>query len=202
VNDRCEQIDNGRQTEPTRGKVYVEPRPCRRSDQHVTVRLPSVPHDVPLGARDKILLASGLPHQAAPTLDTSDCSVRLTVTPGQGRLAAADVDGGVVGVRQDRTSRRAVTTELTLRRPLCAESARTLRGGHSRVHVGTTLRPGHWRVRGNYSTATAEGTDWTTDETCRSTTTTVLHGRVRVYDRIKRRWFTARPGRPHVARAR
>src|SRR5215207_3064132 len=81
--------------------------------------------DVPL--RYSILLRSGYRRRPAPTLDASDCPVRIRATPGRGREAAADVSGGAVTVEQ--TSGRRVTTELRVKPPTVSD-ARGSRPAH------------------------------------------------------------------------
>jgi hypothetical protein len=152
---------------------------------------------VPL--RYSILLASGYRRRPAPTLDAANCPVRVTATPGQGRIASADVSGAAVTVRQ--TPGRTVTTTLTVKPPACAAGGRmAVVAREPRLGVNTDRRRGRWKVKGRFSIAAAFGTEWTTLEGCSRTVTVVRRGRVQVYDRAKRRTVTVRAGHRYVAR--
>jgi Ca2+-binding RTX toxin-like protein len=197
--NRCERVDNGVQTTPRPGWVYVHPDRCGSSAQGVELSLPAMHRLVPL--RYSILLASGFRGRRAPTLDAADCPVRVRAAVGQGRRASADLSGGAVTVRQ--TSGRAVTTLLTVKPPDCAAGGRTAAVAREpHVRVRTDRRRGRWKVKGKRSTAAAVGTDWTTVEGCSRTVTVVRRGHVQVYDRVKRRTVNVGPGERYVAQGR
>jgi len=160
--------------------------------------LPAMHRLVPL--RYSILLASGFRQRAAPTLDTSDCPLRVRATRGQGAMASADVSGAAVTVGQ--SSGRRVSTTLTVKRPSCAARGRSpgVVAREPRLRVATDRRRGRWRVKGKHSIAAAVGTDWVTFEGCSRTVTVVRRGRVQVFDRVKRRTVTVRAGHRYVAR--
>ena len=192
----CEQVDDTSKTTPSPGRVYIHPNRCGGSGEDAELRLPAMHRLVPL--RYSILLRSGYRRRPPPTLDTTDCAVRLTATPGPGRDASADVSGGAVTV--DQTAGRNVTTVLRIKPPACATAARsTARPARDRVRVATRRRPGRWNVQGKFSIGASVGTDWTTIEACFSTTTIVRRGRVKVFDRVKRRTVTVRAGDRYVA---
>jgi hypothetical protein len=69
-----------------------------------------------------------------------------------------------------------------------------------RVRLRSKKERGRWKILGKFSTGAAEGTDWTTVESCSRTTTIVRSGRVRVYDRARRRSILVRAGGSYVAR--
>jgi Ca2+-binding RTX toxin-like protein len=192
--NRCERVDDGTDTKPRRGWVYVHPQRCATPAQ---LGLPAMHRMVPL--RYSILLASGYRQRAAPTLDTSDCPIRVRATPGHGRTASAEVSGAAVTVGQ--SSGRRVTTTLTVRRPRCAGRRRSPSAlpPEARLGVATDRRRGRWRVKGKHSIAAAIGTDWVTLEGCSRTVTVVRRGRVRVFDRAKRRTVTVTAGHRYVA---
>jgi Ca2+-binding RTX toxin-like protein len=193
--NRCERVDDGTDTKPRRGWVYVHPQRCATAAQ---LGLPAMHRLVPL--RYSVLLASGSRQRTAPTLDASECSIRVRATPGQGRTASADVSGTAVTVGQ--SSGRRVTTTLTVRRPRCAGRRRSPNAlpPEARLRVATDRRRGRWRVKGKHSIAAAVGTDWVTLEGCSRTVTVVRRGRVQVFDRVKRRTVTVRAGHRYVAR--
>jgi Ca2+-binding RTX toxin-like protein len=198
--NRCEQVDDGTQRVPTPGRVYVEPQRCTGSAEDVQLGLPTMHRLVPL--RYSVMLPSGYRRRPAPTLDTADCPIHLTATPGQGRSATATISGGAVTV--DQTSGRGVVTMLTVRSPKCAASAETASAAAraQRLRLSTRGRRGRWRVLGRYSIGASVGTDWTTLEHCTSTTTVVRRGRVQVFDRVRHRTVTVGAGHRYVSRAR
>jgi Ca2+-binding RTX toxin-like protein len=195
--DRCERVDDGNQTKPRPGWVYVHPQRCATSAESVELGLPAMHRLVPL--RYAILLPSGFGQRKAPTLDAADCPVRVKATRGQGRSASADVSGAAVTV--DQSSGRRVTTTLTVKPPACAAGGRTaVVAREPRLRVNTDRRRGRWKVKGRFSIAAAFGTEWTTLEGCSRTVTVVRRGRVQVYDRGKRRTVTVRAGHRYVAK--
>jgi len=193
---RCERVDDGSQTKPRPGWVYVRPQRC--GAEAVELGLVAMHRLVPL--RYSILLPSGYRRRPAPTLDASDCPVRVTATPGRRRSASADVSGAAVTV--DQSSGRRVATTLTVKPPRCVNGARSaaLAAGERRVRFKTRRRPGRWRMAGNFSIGASLGTDWTTVEGCLSTITIVRRGRVKVFDRVKRRTVIVPAGQRYVAR--
>ena len=115
-------------------------------------------------------------------------------------VASADVSGGAATV--DQTSGRTVTTELTVKRPACSAQARfqVAQIRDRRVRINSRRRRGRWKVRGEFSIGASFGTDWTTIDGCSETTTIVRRGRVKVFDRAKRRTVVVRAGHRYVAR--
>ena len=196
--NRCEQVDDGSDRRPRAGRVVVRPTGCGDADQGAQLGLPAMRRLVPL--RDSILLPTGFRGRRSPRLAATDCAVRVTATPGGGRPVAADVSGAAVTVRQ--SAGRRVTTTLRVARPRCGSGAArgSAQRGDRRVRVRTQRRPGRWAVQGRHSIAAAIGTDWTTLEGCSRTVTIVRRGRVRVFDRARRRTVVVRAGQRYVAR--
>jgi hypothetical protein len=60
---------------------------------------------------------------------------------------------------------------------------------------------GRFRTRGRHSVATVRGTEWTTTDTCRGTTTSVREGAVLVRDLHRGRSVLVRAGGFYLARA-
>ena len=200
---RCEQVDRPNRNDPRPGWVYVQPDRCPASAEGVGLALPAMHREVPL--HYSILLASGFRGRRAPMVDVADCPVRVTASRGGGPDTSAELSGAAATIRQT-SGRRRVTTMLTVERPPCAGSARsagkaadTARAPR-RFRARTHRRPGRWKVRGRYSIGASFGTTWTTVEDCSRTTTIVHQGRVRVYDRVKRRSVTVSAGHRYVAR--
>jgi Ca2+-binding RTX toxin-like protein len=194
--NRCERVDDGSDRRPRAGWVVVRPARCEGAE----LGLPAMRRLVPL--RDSILLATGFRGRGSPRLAATDCAVRVTATPGRGRAVAADVTGAPVTVRQ--SGARRVTTTLRVARPRCGSGAARLsaQARGRRVRLRTQRRAGRWRVQGRHSIAASFGTDWTTLEGCSRTVTIVRRGRVRVFDRAKRRTVVVRAGQRYVARRR
>ena len=196
--DRCEQVDDGRQA-PRRGRVSVRPRRCSSGGGEAQLTLPAMTRSVPL--RYVLGLLTGLGSRRAPSLEPFACAVQLDAVPAIGaRVASAELTGAAVTVRQTSGSR--ITTALTVRRPACSTGAVARAAGNTsrRVRLRSKKGRGNWKVRGKFSTGAAEGTDWTTVESCSRTTTIVRSGRVRVYDRERRRSVLVRAGGSYVAR--
>jgi Ca2+-binding RTX toxin-like protein len=196
---RCERVDDGTRTKPRPGDVYLDRMRCSAGNA-LGLNLPAMRRWVPL--RYSILLPVGFRGRGSPQLAASNCTVRVTATPGRGRSVAADVSGATVSVRQ--SSGRRVTTTLSVARPRCGSGAgrRAVQARDRRVRLKTQRRAGSWRVRGRYSIGASVGTDWTTLEGCARTVTIVRRGRVRVFDRAKRRTVVVRAGQRYVARRR
>jgi Ca2+-binding RTX toxin-like protein len=193
--NRCERVDDGSATRPSRGWVYIHPR--RHCAGDARLRLPAQHRLVPL--RYSILLRSGLRGRPSPSVDAAACTVRLRAPLGRGAIASADVSGGAATV--DQLPGRMVTTQLTVKRPACGRaslSAAPIR--EPRVRVSTRRPHGRFRVRGSFSLGASFGTDWTTIDACGETTTIVRRGRVKVFDRVKRRTVMVGAGHRYVAR--
>jgi hypothetical protein len=196
--DRCEQVDDGRQA-PRRGRVSVQPRRCSSGGGEAQLTLPAMSRSVPL--RYVLGLLTGTGSRPAPSLEPFACAVQLDAIPAGGaRVASAELTGAAVTVRQ--TSGPRITTALTVRRPACSTGAAASAAGSKarRVRLRSKKGRGRWKVQGRFSTGAAEGTDWTTVESCSRTTTIVRTGRVRVYDRERRRSVLVRAGGSYVAR--
>jgi hypothetical protein len=198
--DRCEQVDDGRLA-PRRGRVSVRPMRCSAGDGGAQLTLPAMSRPVPL--RYVLGLTTGTGGRPAPTLAPASCAVQVDAVPAGGAKAvSAELTGDAVTVRQ--TSTRQITTALTVRRPACAEGAAASAAGSKarRVRLRSKRGRGHWQVRGRFSTGAAEGTEWTTVESCTRTTTIVRSGRVRVFDRARHRSVLVRGGGSYTAMRR
>jgi CSLREA domain-containing protein len=61
---------------------------------------------------------------------------------------------------------------------------------------------GRFRTKGKRSAATVVGTKWLVQDTCTTTLTKVVRGKVRVRDFVKKKTVTVKAGKKYVARAR
>ena len=100
-----------------------------------------------------------------------------------------------------QAGRLTVNSVVTVR-PACSAEARfsVAQKRDRRVRINTRRRRGRWKVRGEFSIGASFGTDWTTIDGCSETTTIVREGRVKVFDRAKRRTVVVRAGHRYVAR--
>ena len=209
-NDRCERIDAGTQRKPRPGQVHVDPGRCDeptepRGDldaptRDVELGLPAMRRLVPL--RYSIILPSGYRGRPAPTLGAGPCAVRLTAPSGQRRSWSVVISGPAVAVGQ--TAGRRLFTTLRIKGPSCGMGAR--RAATAAPARGLRVRSGRGRggprVKGNYTNGAPYGTDWTTFDNCKETTTKVRHGQVRVVDRATREEVIVVPERRRGHRRR
>jgi hypothetical protein len=163
----------------------------------VLVKLPGQGF-APLGAAQQIPVGA--------LLDTTGGTVRLTSAVNtRGKVQSGDFAGGVFRVGQSRSG--GGLTDLSLSggsfvgcatgagtRALAARSSRVVRRLRGRAK-------GRFRTRGRYSAATVRGTNWTVEDRCDGTLTTVRTGVVAVNDFRKHRNVTVRAGHTYLARA-
>jgi hypothetical protein len=110
-----------------------------------------------------------------------------------GRLTGCPVGGGARAI----TGRRARTAAA---KPLASTSARRRRKRRKRLWVSD--RGGRWRTATGSVSAGSIGTRWLTTLYCDATSVTVRQGRVRVFDKVRRRTRVLRVGQTYLARNR
>jgi hypothetical protein len=150
-------------------------------------------------------------------IDTRRGTVRLTsARNAAGATRSAEFSLGVFRVLQSRGRRP--STDAVIEPPRCARTnaatrlrlktitaaaakARVIRDRRSAA-LGARRRKEEWRVKGKYSRAGSVATEWGTIERCDRTTTVVRKGRVRVFDRVRRRTVSVGPGQRYKAPAR
>jgi hypothetical protein len=150
-------------------------------------------------------------------IDTRRGTVRLTsARNAAGATRSAEFSLGVFRVLQ--SSGRRPSTDAVIEPPKCARTnsatrlrlktitaaaakARVIRD-RSSAALGARRRKEEWRVKGKYSRAGSVATEWGTIERCDRTTTVVRKGRVRVFDRVRRRTVSVGPGQRYKAPAR
>jgi hypothetical protein len=159
-------------------------------------------------------------------IDTRRGTIRLTsARDAAGETQTAAFSLGVFRVRQSRKGRP--STDVVIKRPRCARmNAALARTRATRLRLKTVTAPAaaaakapvirdrpsaargarkrkaRWKVKGKYSIAASYGTKWTTIERCKRTTTVVREGRVRVFDRVRRRTIFVRAPHRYASRAR
>jgi hypothetical protein len=127
-------------------------------------------------------------------------------------IAAANDSGGTANAefwagifRLGQTKGKAPTTVLTL-----VEKLSCPRSGKASVAAKKKKKKrrlwgdgsGKFQTKGKHSAATVVGTRWLVEDTCKSTLTRVVRGRVSVRDFVKKKTVIVRAGKKYVARAR
>ena len=183
---------------PTPGPVFRKSVVVRPTSGTVRVRLPGTRRYVDLAAIDEIPLGA--------SIDVRQGRVRLYAAgSASGPLQAASFYAGVFRVVQ-----RGSVIELQLRgpKPVCgaltakASAAKDKKKRKARKRRLWGAGRGNFRTRGQFSAATVRGTTWLVEDSCRSTTTRVKRGVVKVRDFKRHRTITLRAGGRYVARRR
>jgi CSLREA domain-containing protein len=121
---------------------------------------------------------------------------------GSGGTATAEFWAGIFKLGQTRG--KAPTTTLTL-----VEKLRCPRSGKASMAAKRKKKrrlwgdgSGKFRTKGKHSAATVVGTRWLVEDTCKSTLTRVVRGRVSVRDFVKKKTVIVRAGKKYVAKAK
>jgi hypothetical protein len=196
----CETVDR-----PSTRRVALGRYAIVRAGESYGLRLPQGHRFYPLKEELKIPIGS--------TIDPEAGVVRLsTARNRRGGRQVASVSAGRFTVRQQRGRRTVTTLRLAGRLPHCPRSstrrgkAKAAAGPSRKLHVNVKHRRGrkktrrvNYRVGGRYSIAGSYGTEWTTEDRCDGTLTTVLRGTVRVRDFGRGKTVTVRRGHRYLA---
>ena len=185
---------------PTPTPTYRKSVVARPTKGAVKVRLPGTKRYVDLDSLDSLPLGS--------SIDVRKGRVRIyAVTSRSGRKQAASFYGGVFRIVQ-----RGSLIELQLRgpKPRCGSARASASAAETKKKKKKKARKrrlwgsgrGKFRTRGRYSAATIRGTKWLVEDSCRSTTTRVKRGVVKVRDFKAKRTIVVRSGGRYVARKR
>jgi hypothetical protein len=158
---------------PVSGRVFV-----RLVGAHVFLRL-KAPLDLPVGS----------------VIDTRHGSMSVTEAGVTGRVDVATVDGGRAIVTQQAAS--AAPTTFRLSQTLaCGKTAAAAAAKHAarRRHIRVTESDGNWDTCAQYVATAAEGTNWTTTDTCDGSTVTVRSGLVTATNLITQKTVTLTAG--------
>ena len=125
-------------------------------------------------------------------------------------VAAADDSGGTAtaefwaGIfKLGQTKGKAPTTILTLVEKLsCPKAGKAIAAAKKKKRRLWGDGSGKFRTKGKHSAATVVGTKWLVEDSCKSTLTRVVRGRVSVRDFAKKKTVIVRAGKKYVARAR
>jgi hypothetical protein len=157
----------------------------------VRVKLPGTDRFVDLTAPQQLPVGT--------SVDTRSGRVTLLAA---GKGGEADFFDGIFKIAQTKGSRPLTTLKLTQRlrcpKPHRARASAAAKKKKSRRLWGDGK--GRFRTVGRYSAATVRGTRWLVTDHCRSTTTRVAKGSVRVRDNVKHRTVIVRKGKSYTAR--
>jgi hypothetical protein len=131
-----------------------------------------------------------------------------------GRTQTARLSAGIFAIRQRRLtagSRTRIPTDLVLKGPpgsahacVHTQDSGPIKGvpRHPIRSLTARVTKGVFRVIGGAGITTGTGATWATQDLCAGTRTLVGKGRVRVFDRVRKRTITVRAGRSLLVRAR
>jgi hypothetical protein len=120
----------------------------------------------------------------------------------KGGTATADFYGGIFKLGQTNGA-TPITTLKLVEKLSCKKSGKA--GAAAKKKKKRRLwgdGTGKFRTEGSYSSATVRGTKWLVQDTCTSTLTRVVRGRVAVRDFVKKKTVLVRAGKKYVARAK
>jgi hypothetical protein len=136
------------------------------------------------------------------TVDTTKGRITL-VTAGKGSSTSqGDFYDGIFKIGQAKKSK---LTTLTLTQKLsCAGASKAASAARKKKRRRRLWGDGRgsFRTKGRHSAATVVGTKWLVQDTCTTTLTKVLRGKVKVRDFVKRKTIMVKAGHKYVARAR
>ena len=125
-------------------------------------------------------------------------------------VAAADDSGGTAtaefwaGIfKLGQTKGAAPTTTLTLVEKLsCPKAGKAIAAAKKKKRRLWGDGSGKFRTKGKHSAATVVGTRWLVEDSCKSTLTRVVRGKVSVRDFAKKKTVIVRAGKKYVAKAK
>ena len=180
----------------------------------------SLPDMSPAGISRLVPLRDTINLPFGSALDSRGDAVKITSSGGSGgarssqtvlgKTASATISDGLFQIKQVKA--KLAKTDLVLRggsfTSECGGSSRAAARGAARSAASKkTVRrlfgkgKGRFRTRGRFSAATVRGTTWGVRDRCDGTLTTVVKGRVSVFDFGRKKTITVRTGRTYLARA-
>jgi hypothetical protein len=135
------------------------------------------------------------------TIDTLKGRVTLIAAADKkGKTATSDFYGGIFKVLQ--TSGAKPTTRLLLTEKLsCPKRGKASIAAKRKKRRLWGDGKGKFRTEGEFSSATVRGTKWLVQDSCASTLTRVVRGKVAVRDFVKKKTVIVRKGKRYIARA-
>ena len=140
--------------------------------------------------------------RSAPIVDATKGHVTLVAAADDsGGTATAEFWAGIFKLGQ--TKGKAPTTTLTLVEKLsCPKAGKAIAAAKKKKRRLWGDGSGKFRTKGKHSAATVVGTKWLVEDSCKSTLTRVVRGRVSVRDFAKKKTVIVRAGKKYVAKAR
>jgi CSLREA domain-containing protein len=135
------------------------------------------------------------------TFDTLKGRVTLVVAADKkGGTATSDFYGGIFKLSQTKKAKPITTLKLVAKLSCGKAGKATIAAKRKKKRRLWGDGKGKFRTEGEFSSATVRGTKWLTQDSCASTLTKVVRGRVSVRDFVKRKTVTVRAGKRYVAR--
>jgi len=105
-----------------------------------------------------------------------------------------------IGLKKNaKNNKQLLVTQLRLSAPLrCPKRTSASSSAPQRTRSLWGNGKGNFSTSGRFAAATVRGTEWFTKDTCRSTTIRVRHGRVDVYDFLRRKHVTVTTGKSYT----
>ena len=134
-------------------------------------------------------------------VDTLKGKITLTTSAGGGKTSKADFYDGIFKFKQAKG-----LTTLTLVEQLAC----TTKNGKKASAAAAKKKKrrlwgdgkGRFQTKGKHSAATVVGTKWLVEDTCTTTLTRVVRGKVKVRDFVKNKTITLKKGKRYTARAK
>jgi hypothetical protein len=152
------------------------------------------------GKKGFTTLKAGEQIPVGTTVDTTKGRVTLVTAAKGGGTAQADFYDGVFKIAQAKGS--TLTTLTLVDRLACGAGKANAAAKKKRKRRLWGDGSGRFRTKGKHSAATVVGTKWLVEDTCTSTLTRVVRGRVSVRDVAKEKTVIVKAGKKYVARAR
>ena len=151
------------------------------------------------GSDEFVELTEGQQIPLGTIVDTRKGKVTIVAAAGSGQTA--DFYDGLFKLSQTKGNKP--ITVLTLVEKLsCAKKNANAAAKKKRKRRLWGDGKGRFRTKGKHSAATVVGTKWLVRDTCTTTTTRVVNGKVRVRDFVKKKNVIVKAGKKYVARAR
>jgi hypothetical protein len=151
------------------------------------------------GAKRFTKLVSGAQVPMGTLLDTKKGRVTLQSADKQGVTQQAGFYQGVFKVKGQTKGKTPITLlDLAGPKPACGSRASIARKRRSSRRLWGSGK-GHFRTKGQYSSATVRGTIWLTQDSCKGTLVKVKRGVVAVDDFTAGKTFRVKAGHSHLA---
>ena len=113
----------------------------------------------------------------------------------------SDFYGGIFKIGQGKGA-KPLTTLTLVEKLSCPRAGRAIAAAKKKKRRLWGDGSGKFRTKGKHSAATVVGTKWLVADTCTTTLTRVVRGKVKVRDFVKRKTVTVKAGGRYTARQR